>query len=54
MILSAVSDKYGQINFQKPKSMVVPVEGVQFVVFEKFTRAYLLQIARENLLTYSL
>ena len=42
MILSAIWDESAQVNFSKVNHIVI-----NFVVFEKFTTAYLSQIVRE-------
>ena len=54
MISSAIWDKLARINFSKTNQIARPVGRVQFVVFEKFTRANVSQIAREKSCDYLL
>ena len=45
MILSTIWNKQAQVNFQTLKNLHAPVGWLQFVAFEKFSSAYLLQNA---------
>ena len=45
MISSAIWNKYARVNFSKTNKRAQPVGQVLFAVFEKFTGAYLFQIA---------
>ena len=45
MISSAIWNKITTSKFSKTKKLHEPAGRVQFVVFEKFARAYLFQIA---------
>ena len=54
MISSAIWNKYARVNFSKTNKRAQPVGQVLFAVFEKFTGAYLFQIAREKSCDYLL
>ena len=54
MISSAIWNKQARVNFSKTNKLHEPVGRVQFVVFEKFTSAYLFQIAQEKSFDYLL
>ena len=54
MISSAIWNKQARVNFQRPTKVHEPVWRVHFVVLEKFTSAYLFQIAREKSCDYLL
>ena len=54
MISSAIWNNEARINFQRLKTLHEPAGRVQFGVFEKFTSAYLFQIAQEKSCHYIL
>ena len=57
MISSAIWNKWARVNFSDFfffNKIARAVGRVQFVVFEKFTRAYLFQIAQEKSCDYLL
>ena len=54
MILRAIWNKYARVNFSKTTKLHEPVGRVKFGVFEKFTSAYLFQIAQEKSCDYLL
>ena len=47
MVSSAIWNKWAQVNFSDCKKLHATVGLLQFVVFEKFSSAYLYKIALE-------
>ena len=54
MISSAIWNKYAQEHFSKTNKIALALRAWQFGVFEKFTSAYLFQIAQEKSCDYLL